>query len=117
MTSQDAIMASHGVVDIPCVNVVSFVLYFLECQMVLSHIYPAIMISTRWHLLLGTDKVDALYESMYLWSMGVDPSWQRDFGAKELYNTGRGRCVNAQAFSYDICFVASIKRKYTHLKS
>ena len=29
----------------------------------------------------------------------VDPSWQKDFGAKELYNTGRGRCVNAQAFS------------------
>ena len=26
-------------------------------------------------------------------------SWQKDFGAKELYNTGRGRCVNAQAFS------------------
>ena len=22
-----------------------------------------------------------------------------DFGAKELYNMGRGRCVNAQAFS------------------
>ena len=24
---------------------------------------------------------------------------KKDFGAKELYNTGRGRCVNAQAFS------------------
>ncbi len=29
----------------------------------------------------------------------VDPSWQKDFGARELYNTGRGRCVNAQVFS------------------
>ncbi len=37
---------------------------------------------------------------MYLWSVCVDPSWQKDFGAKELYNTGRGRCVNAQAFSF-----------------
>ena len=31
--------------------------------------------------------------------MCVDPSWQNDFGAKELYNTRRGRCINAQAFS------------------
>ncbi len=29
-----------------------------------------------------------------------DVMWrQKDFGAKELYNTGRGRGVNAQAFS------------------
>ena len=32
--------------------------------------------------------------------MCVDPSWQKDFGAKELYNTGRRKCVNAQAFSF-----------------
>ena len=37
---------------------------------------------------------------LYLWSVCVDPSWQKDFGAKELYNTGRGRCINAQAFSF-----------------
>ena len=30
----------------------------------------------------------------------VDPSCQKDFGAKELYNTSRGRCVNAQALSF-----------------
>ena len=35
--------------------------------------------------------------------MRVDPSLQKDFGAKELYNTGRGRCVNAQAFSLFLC--------------
>ena len=29
-----------------------------------------------------------------------DPLWQKDFGAKELYNTGRGRSVNTQAFSF-----------------
>ena len=27
-------------------------------------------------------------------------SWQKDFRAKELYNTGCGKCVNAQAFSF-----------------
>ena len=32
-------------------------------------------------------------------SVCVNPSWQKDFGAKELYNTGCRRCVNAQAFS------------------
>ena len=32
-------------------------------------------------------------------SVCVDPS-QKDFGAKELYNKGCGRCVNAQAFSF-----------------
>ncbi len=32
--------------------------------------------------------------------MCVDPSWQKDFGAKELLNAGRGRCVNAQVFSF-----------------
>ncbi len=32
---------------------------------------------------------------MYLWSLWVE----KDFGAKELNNTVRGRCVNAQAFS------------------
>ncbi len=37
---------------------------------------------------------------MYLWSVCVDPSCQKDFGAKEIYNMGRGRCVNAQAFSF-----------------
>ncbi len=30
----------------------------------------------------------------------VDPSWQKDLRAKELYNMGRGRCVNAQVFSF-----------------
>ena len=25
---------------------------------------------------------------------------KKDFGAKELYSTGRGRCVNAQAFAF-----------------
>ncbi len=33
------------------------------------------------------------------WSVCVDPSWQKDFGAKEVYNRGHGRRVNAQAFS------------------
>ncbi len=28
-----------------------------------------------------------------------DPSWQKDFGAKELSNVGRGRCVNPEVFS------------------
>ncbi len=39
-------------------------------------------------------------KGMFSWSVCVDPSWQKDFGAKELYNKGRGRCVNAQAFSF-----------------
>ncbi len=29
-----------------------------------------------------------------IWSVCVDPSWQKDFGAKEHYNMDRGRCVN-----------------------
>ena len=32
--------------------------------------------------------------------INLDPSWQKDFGAKELYIMGRERCVKAQAFSY-----------------
>ncbi len=37
--------------------------------------------------------------TQYSVAVFLDPSWQKDFGAKELYNTGRRRCVNAQAFS------------------
>ncbi len=39
-------------------------------------------------------------------SGGNPASWQKDFGAKELYNTGCGRCVNAQAFSLPLYLVA-----------
>ena len=38
--------------------------------------------------------------SALLWSVCVDPSWQKDLGVKELYNMGSGRCVNTQAFSF-----------------
>ena len=31
----------------------------------------------------------------------VDPSYQKDFWAKELHNTGRRRYINAHAFSYN----------------
>ncbi len=38
----------------------------------------------------------------YCLCVTVDPSRQKDFGAKELYNTGCGKCVNAQPFSFFI---------------
>ncbi len=54
----------------------------------------------------------SVWKSMYLWSACVDPSWQKDLGVKECYNTGCRRCVTRSGV---FIFTIALSERVVHV--